>query len=175
MVADAGGNALDAVSASGKVRALSIFPNRKATFQGRSLVYQAVPTSVVGAPDGSLSVGQLTGFPFPVGGANVYRVDRRTGAHSILARGFTNIMDLAYSRGGTLYVLEIDSNGLVPPGSPEGAIIAVTKSGKQRAVELPAGTLTAPGGIAVGRDGSLYVTNASTEPAKGSVLRIRLR
>jgi sugar lactone lactonase YvrE len=174
VVADAGGNALDAVSASGKVRALSIFPNRKTIFMGKAQDYQAVPTSVVAAPDGSLSVGQLTGFPFPVGGANVFRVNRRTGARSVLARGFTNIMDLAYAPNGTLYVLEIDRNGLVPPGSPEGAIIAVSKSGKQRAIDLRAGTLTAPGGIAVGRDGSLYVTNDSTDPAKGSVLRIRL-
>jgi hypothetical protein len=37
---------------------------------------QAVPTSVAVAPDGAYYVGQLTGFPFPVGGARVFRVVR---------------------------------------------------------------------------------------------------
>lgn len=174
VIADAGGNALYTASARGKVGALTVFPNTTFLSQGQRSQYQAVPTAVVRAPDGNFSVGQLTGAPFLAGAANVFKVNRRTGARSVLASGFTNIMDLAYSRGGTLYVLEIDSNGLIAPGG-EGAIIAVTKSGKQREIALPAGTLTAPGGIAVGRDGTLYVTNRSTDPKHGSVLRIRLK
>ena len=57
-------------------------------------------------------MSQLTGFPFPVGVANVYRVDRQTGAVEIFASGFTNIMDLAFDEDGTLWVLEIDHDSL---------------------------------------------------------------
>jgi hypothetical protein len=53
---------------------------------------QAVPTSVVVGPDRQYYVSQLTGFPFPPGGANVFRVNPRTGAVSVVASGFTNIM-----------------------------------------------------------------------------------
>ena len=40
---------------------------------------QAVPTSVEVGPDGHYYVSQLTGFPFPVGGANIFRVSPRGG------------------------------------------------------------------------------------------------
>ena len=46
--------------------------------------------------------------------------------------------------------------------------------GTPQRVELPAGTLTHPGGLAVGRRGTLYVSNHGTEAGEGEVLRIRL-
>ena len=116
-------------------------------------------------------MSQLTGFPFPVGGASVYRINRRTGKATAFAGGFTNIMDLAFDRSGTLYVLEIDSNGLLfPPAF--GAITAITRKGKRSVVVPPDGTLTNPGGIAVGKHGDLYVTNFARSPDSGQVLRI---
>ena len=133
---------------------------------------QAVPTGVVVGPDGAYYVSQLTGFPFPVGGAKVFRIDPRSGAVSTYASGFTMGMDLAFGRDGTLYVVEIDSNSLLQPGT-DGAIWAVRR-GNKRKIELPAGTLTEPGGIAVGRHGELYVSNHSREAGAGEVLRIDL-
>ena len=61
-------------------------------------------------------MSQLTGFPFPVGGAKIFKVNPRTGAMSEFASGFTNLMDLAFGRDGTLYALEIDHDGLLAPG-----------------------------------------------------------
>ena len=87
----------------------------RSTRRRRTIPMQAVPTSVEEGPDRQYYVGQLTGFPFPVGGANVYRVNPRTGDQTVVARGFTNIMDLAFGRDGTLYVLEIDHDGLLTP------------------------------------------------------------
>ncbi len=86
---------------------------------------------------------------------------------------FTNIMDLAFDRDGTLYVLEIDHDSLLGPIGPsnEGAIFAIDRRGTRR-IELPAGTLPEPGGIAVGKDG-LYVTTNATTAGGGQVLRIR--
>jgi hypothetical protein len=172
--ADAGGNALNRVNLLGRISNIALFPNQPLT-QPFPIDMQAVPTAVEIGPDGHYYVGQLTGFPFPDGGANVYRVDRRTGAMTVFKGGFTNIMDLAFGRDGTLYVLEIDANGLFPPDNgSEGAIHAISKRGDERELKLPAGTLPMPGGITVGHDG-LYVTINSAAKDEGKVIRIRAR
>jgi sugar lactone lactonase YvrE len=172
VVADAGGNALDTVDAFGRVKNLALFPNRAVDTPFPGFPMQAVPTSVVKGPDGQYYVSQLTGFPFPPGGANIYRVNPATGAVSTFATGFTNLMDLAFDRRGTLYALSIDDNGLTTPGD-EGALYRVSRSGAKERVQLPAGTLPFPGGIAVGDDG-LYATINSGSPGGGKVIRLRL-
>jgi hypothetical protein len=172
VIADAGGNAIDRASFFGRVSNLTVFPNRTVSnpFPPPAQVpMQAVPTAVVEGPDHQYYVSQLTGFPFPPGGANVYRVDPRTGDATVFAGGFTNIMDLAFGRDGTLYVLEISHSGLL--NGADGAIFAVSRDGTERQIELPPETLTAPGGITVGRDG-LYVSNQTFVPGEGEVLRI---
>jgi sugar lactone lactonase YvrE len=173
VVADAGGNAIDVVKRRGRVSNLALFANRLVPnpFGGPDIPMQAVPTSVVVGPDRQYYVSQLTGFPFPPGAANVYRVNPRTGAVTVFASGFTNIMDLAFGKNGTLYVLEIDHDGLLS-GSTDGGLFAVSRDGTKRQIVLPAGKLTMPGGIAVGKDG-LYVTNKAGSPGGGEVLRIR--
>jgi hypothetical protein len=179
VVADAGGNTLLKVGHRRSVRVLSLFPNveQPDPFGGDPIPMNAVPTGVVSGPDGAYYVSQLTGFPFPVGGAKVFRVDPRSGDFTEYAGGFTNTMDLAFGRDGTLYVLEIDSDSLLPPIGPldEGGLWAVPPGGGTPVkIELPAGTLTNPGGIAVGRRGDLYVTNHATRAGLGEVLRIEL-
>jgi hypothetical protein len=173
VVADAGGNAVNVVDNRGRVTNLAVFPNRLVPnpFGGPDVPMQAVPTSVVMGPDGQYYVSELTGFPFPTGGANVYRVNPRTGAVSVFASGFTNIMDLAFGKNGTLYVLEFDHDGLLG-GSTDGGLFTVSRDGTKRQIALPPGTLTGPGGIAVGKDG-LYITNNSGSPGVGQVLRIK--
>jgi hypothetical protein len=175
VVADAGGNAIDTVEPWSDVENLTVFSNRSVPNpfnpQAPPVSMQAVPTSVEEGPDGQYYVGQLTGFPFPVGGANVYRVNPRTGNQTVIARGFTNIMDLAFGRDGTLYVLEIDHDGLLTPAN-EGALFAISRWGVRRQIKLPAGTLPYPGGLTVGDDG-LYVSIQSRSPGSGAVLRIR--
>jgi hypothetical protein len=174
VVADAGGNAIDVVDHKGRVRNLAVFANRLVPnpFGGPDVPMQAVPTSVVVGPDRQYYVSQLTGFPFPPGGANVYKVNPRTGAVTVFASGFTNIMDLAFGRNGTLYVLEIDHDGLLG-GSTDVGLFAVDRNGTKRQIALAPGALTMPGGIAVARDG-LYVTNNAGSPGGGQVLRIRV-
>ena len=56
-----------------------------------------VPTSVVVGPDGAYYVGQLTGFPFPPGGASVFKVVPGQDP-TVYASGFTNIIGLAFGR-----------------------------------------------------------------------------
>lgn len=177
VVADAGGNTILRTDHRGRLRVLSLFPNVPMPHPfvpGATVPMNAVPTGVVRGPDRAYYVSQLTGFPFPVGGANVFRVNPRTGDYTTYATGFTNAMDLAFGRDGTLYVLEIDSDSLLGPGTEGGLWAVPRRGGTPERIELPAGTLTAPGGIAVGRDGDLYVTNHSTAAGDGEVLRIEL-
>jgi hypothetical protein len=171
VVADAGANALNSVDVLGRVKNLAVFPNQAVTSPIPNPAMQAVPTSVEVGPDRSYYVSQLTGFPFPLGGASIYRVPRNGGRPVPVASGFTMIMDMAFGRDGTLYVLEIDANGLLAPPS-EGALFAISRKGERRQIMLPAGALPFPGGIAVGKDG-LYVTVNSGSPGDGKVIRIR--
>ena len=93
-----------------------------------------MPTGVVKGPDGALYMSQLTGFPFLPASASVYRIDPRTGARSVYASGFTNAIDLDFGRDGTLYVLEIDADGLFPvTGGPssDGGLWAVPRRGSR--------------------------------------------
>ena len=93
---------------------------------------QAVPTSVTVSPEGALYVGQLTGGPFPVGGASVWRVaDGEDPTEN--ATGFTNIMGLGFAPDGTLYVAELVHEGLMgvfAGGQPPiGAVMSVAPPG----------------------------------------------
>ena len=179
-VADAGGNSVLRVGRFGGISALSVFPNIPTPSPFGEIPMQAVPTGVVKGPDGALYMSQLTGFPFPPGAAKVFRIDPRTGAYREYAKGFTNIIDLDFGRDGTLYVLEIDHDGLFPDTasgtSTDGGLWAVPwrRSHKKKQIALKTGTLTHPGGIAVGRKGALYITNRSDEAGDGEVLKLDL-
>jgi len=153
VVADAGANGVLTVD-DGTISSLVVFENRVVPGPGGApMPMQPVPTSVAEGPDGALYVGQLTGFPFPVGGANVYRVTPGN-APEVFENGFTNIIDIAFDRAGALYVLEISHNGL-RSGNPVGALIRVAPDGAR--TELFPGALIAPGGMTIARDGTIYV------------------
>jgi hypothetical protein len=169
IVAEAGGNDLLEIGANGVIRTLAVFPKRLAPFLGTMIPMEAVPTTVIEGPNDNYYVGQLTGFPFPAGGANIYSVPKSGGTPAIAFSGFTNIIDIALGPDGALYVLEISKNGLLS-GNPAGALIRVAPNGKR--TEVAAGQLTTPGGIVFGDDGAIYVTNNATSPGGGQVLRI---
>jgi hypothetical protein len=166
---DAGGNSLVSVAPNGTMSTLAVFPNRIVPFAGGIIPMQAVPTTVVEAPDASLLVGELTGFPFPVGAARVYQVPRNGGTPVVVAQGFTNIIDIALDGSGGGYVLEHDADGIAAPGLA-GRLIRVSANGTQTV--LSNANLTKPGGVAVGPDGAIYVTNFSTSAGTGEVVRL---
>jgi sugar lactone lactonase YvrE len=133
--------------------------------------FQAVPTSVAQGPDGAFYVGQLTGQPFPVGAACVFRVPAGGGTPVCTYGGFTNIIDVTFGPDGSLYVLEIDANGLPTPPS-EGRLTRIAPNGARTVIQTdPA--LVMPGGVAIGPGGAIYVTNGSVSPGGGQVVRIR--
>jgi hypothetical protein len=176
VAADAGGNTLLNVGRKGHVTTAAVLharlvdaPPSLGLPPGTQIPMQAVPTSVVQGPDGALYAGQLTGFPFPVGGANVYRI---VPGHepTVFASGFTNIIDIAFDHAGNLYVLEITKTGLLSGGTI-GALIKVDHAGHR--TEIAEDQLVSPGGMALAHDGSIYVSVNSTDPKTGQVVRIQ--
>ena len=166
---DAGANSLLRVQ-NRKVTSLAVFRDRLVPFNGEQVPMDAVPTTVVRGPDGAYYVGQLTGFPFPVGGARVYRV---VPGHKpqIYARGFTNIIDIAFDPRGRLYVLEIAHNGLLSE-EPYGALQRVNRDGSKKML-LDDG-LFFPAGLVVRSAHEMYVTNCGVCKDTGEVLRVEM-
>lgn len=170
LVTDAGANALLQIDLNGVVSSLAVFPTRTVTGPGNTDVpMQSVPTSVTTGPDGSIYVGELTGFPFPVGGARVYRVPASGGTPEVVAEGFTNIIDIAVGPDGAAYVLEHDASGLLGAGTT-GRLTKIGLFGSR--TELAAGQLVNPGGMTIGPDNAIYVTTNSTSAGAGQVVRI---
>ena len=169
IVADAGGNDLLQVAANGEISTLAVFDRIPRPGPGPTSV-QAVPTTVALGPDGDLYVGVLTGGPFTVGLANVYRVPADGGIPEVAYSGFTNIIDIAFGPDGSLYVLEIARNA-IPNFGAGGRLVRIDPDGTQTDV-ISGPPLIAPGGVAIGKDGALYITNMSTSATAGAVLRI---
>jgi hypothetical protein len=176
-VVDAGANALLNVTSTGTITTLATFaPGDNPLFPNPGIggpTYQAVPTAVAEAADGTLFVGQLTGFPFPAGEAKIYSVPAAGGVPTPIAEGFTTIIDLIVGADGNIYVLQLSTNGLGPqaPGPGPGQLIRVDPLTGAKTVLL-SDPLFFPGGITQGADGAFYVTNFGTAPGGGQVLRI---
>lgn len=185
---DAGGNSLLAVLPDDTVLTLTTFPTRTVAAPpgipggppaGTPIPMQPVPTAVTIGPDGAYYVGELTGFPFPVGEARVYRVVPGE-EPTVYAEGFTAIIDLAFDDAGNLYVLEIFDQGVLgaelssniagellrvdPPVTPGTPIVTATT--------VISDGLLAPGGVAISPAGGVYVTNLSIAAGAGQVLRV---
>lgn len=174
-VTDAGANTLYRVDLDGTITTLAIFPDRAELLPdgAAEIPMNAVPTGLWLGPEDSFYVGELTGFPFPVGGANVYRVNPGGSDPVLHSDGYTNIIDVAFAPNGDLYVLEFVSGGFlsIDPADPAtltGNLIRVTPD-NQRDVVV-AGLVT-PTGLTIADDGTIYVANMGTMAGAGQVLR----
>lgn len=170
VVADAGANALLRVNGStvsliatfdGVVNPLPFGPPR----------YQAVPTSVTVGSDNAYYVSQLTGFPFPAGAANIFRVVEGQ-SPTIFATGFTNLIDVAMGPDGFLYALELTTNGLASQTGPGGGRLTRISLADGSKTVIFSDPLFFPGGMAFGSNGTIYVTDLSTNAGTGRVLAL---
>jgi hypothetical protein len=130
---------------------------------------QATPTGVAKGPDGAYYVSVFTGFPFPEGGAKIYRVgadDRPT----IYADGFTQLTNLTFDPQGNLYALQYADRSAWK-GNFDGSVIKIAPNGTRTTV-LSGNGLESPSSLTIGPDGAIYVTNRSDRPGQGQVLRI---
>jgi hypothetical protein len=167
-VTDAGANALYTLSSAGELALAAVFPGRPI---GPPVpVSDAVPTGVAVAPDGTVYIAELTGFPFAVGAAQIYSLAPNSSTPTVFATGLTNLTDLAFGADGNLYALEYDSDGILGP-NVGGAIVRISSTG---GVERIYDTgLINPTGLTIGADGAFYVAiNSNGAQGTGEVLRI---
>ena len=171
-VVDAGGNALLRLGRHG-LRTTAVFPSvvTPAPVPAGVVDMDAVPTAVAQGPDGALYVSQLTGFPFPVGGASIWRVVPGQ-APTRYATGLTNVTDLAFGRDGSLYAVQIADRGLAANPPSPGSVVRIPRGGGAVHTTVRGG-LTLPYGIAL-HGGSAYVTTHSALADAGQVVRIPL-
>ncbi len=162
LVADAGANAVLNVGFDGTIDVVGTLLNLPPGAD-------AVPTSLALSDVGEVFVSQLTGFPFPVGGAGVFRVD--DAGLSLVGDGFTNVIDLAYGADGWLYVLEFAHNGLLS-GDPTGGLWRLNPDTGFKELLMTEGLIT-PTALAFDADGILYVANRGVIPGQGEVLRFQ--
>ena len=169
-VTDAGGNYVALLDAANHITGsvvLPAYPNPRFPGVGGP-TYQSVPTGVTEAPDGTLFVSELSGFPYVVGGAHIDVI--QNGAVTKQFGGFTNLIDVTYA-DGELYALQLTTNGLASPTGPGAGQLLEIDPNTGLSQVLYAG-LSFPGGLVVGPDHAFYVTNSLTSPGGGSVLRI---
>lgn len=164
LITDAGGNSLLRMEPDGTLSVVAVFPARDI---GGGFDSDSVPTGVVVGPDGNYYVAELTGAPFTPGEARIYRVTA-AGEVTVAYDGFSSIVDLTFDDLGNLYVLQLDDNGLIVPGTA-GSLIRVGTDGGR---EVIFSDLFFPSAVKYGPDGALYVINMSVLTGGGQVLRI---
>jgi hypothetical protein len=208
LVADAGGNDLLIVSQQGNVDWIATLPDQLvSTDNAKNLVgcptpppglefvcglpemipAQAVASSVAIGPDGAYYVGELKGFPGPLGMSRVWRIEPGTlhaecgtsPACTVVADGFTSIVDLTFGPDGTLYVVEIDEASFLAvelasfglPGLTRGGTVNACDSGSWACTEVATG-LPIPIAAAVDRDGTVYTAISALVPGAAQVIAL---
>jgi hypothetical protein len=137
LIADAGANAVLVANQRGGVNWIATLPDELVptdnakTLSGcpagpaeicelpDEIPAQGVATSVAIGPDGAFYVSELKGFPAPLGMSRIWRIepdarhvhcdpDVTDGPCTLVADGFTSIVDLTFGPDGTAYVTELD-------------------------------------------------------------------
>lgn len=148
---------------------------------------QAVATSVAIGPDGAYYVGELKGFPAPTNASKVWRIEPGTlhadcavsPACSVVAEGFTSIIDLAFGPDGMLYVVEFDENSFLAfelpflglPPAPAGGTVNQCDLSAGTCTEFAAGLLM-PTSVAVDRNNQVYATVSALIPGAAQVIML---
>jgi hypothetical protein len=149
---------------------------------GTMLPSEGVATSVTVGADGYYYVGELRGFPATPGKSQIWRIAPNsvdaicdpmapnTGPCRRYADGFTSIVDLETAPDGSLYVVELAKQSWLQweeniGGPPIGSVFRIPAGGGAP-VELAPGEFILPGGVAVGRNGAVYVSSPIFGPGK---------
>jgi len=200
LVADAAANALLIVTQKGDVDWVATLPDEVVptsnvkTLAGcpdgppnicnlpDAIPAQAVTASVAIGPDGAYYVGELKGFPAPTGRSRVWRIEPGTRhaqcgsspACSIVASGFTSIIDLTFGPDKKLYVTELDeASWFAIQGGFGGAIGGTVNACEPGGSCTPvASGLTMPIATTFDKRGQLYVLRNALIPGAAEVAPI---
>lgn len=151
-VVDGGSNTLDFVSRSGEVTVLAYLPNPS----GPDVPYDAVPTCVAVAGD-DVWIADLAG--------RVWNWDDGVLTQITVADDLLHATNgCATDKDGNLYVVDMfagfDPDFFFTPGT--GSVVRVEDHG---GAEVIATGLNLPGGIAINKDGEIFVSNNAICPA----------
>lgn len=171
VVVDAGGNDLLRVAANGESSVLAVFP----AIPERAV--DSVPTSVAVGPDGAYYVSELSGFPFLMREARIYRVvPGNVPAAEVFLSGFKTLIDIAFTEDGNLYVLEhsrAEQPGIGSPGSLKRVNLAGCTTAPDSCPRTTVRSgLRRPTSIVLGTEGEVYVTVNGLDAGLGEVWRI---
>ena len=110
--------------------------------------------------------------------ATVYRVDQAALDPSDLstvlnvatpwATGLWPINGCAFGPDGTFYASEL----ITTEQFSGGDVVKIPFDSPDQHISLTGGTLLFPGGVAVGSDGTVFVSNGSAEVPEGQVIRL---
>jgi hypothetical protein len=144
---------------------------------------QPVTTSVAVGPDGAYYLSELKGFPAPLGRSQIWRIEPGTRhthcgsspACSVVADGFTSIVDINFGPDGTLHVVEIDEaswlavelGGADAVGGTVDACTWGTFACTEEATGIPI-----PIAVAVGKAGTVYVAIWALVPGQAKVITV---
>ncbi|KZL51217.1 MULTISPECIES: ScyD/ScyE family protein [Cyanophyceae] len=109
------------------------------------------------------------GFPFPEGGARVYRIGD-DGVPTVFADGFTQISDLQFDQDGNLLVLQYADK---PAWQNDFAasLFQIAPDGTRTTLISAGEGLESATSLDVGSDGTIYITNKGDRPSLGQVVR----
>lgn len=173
-VADAASNTLDLVHPDGSIEILAYFPE--------NALADATPTCIAQGPDGALYVGTLALVDSIVFGpsAKVYRVDPKAADPNRLltvlnlatlwADNLGPINGCAFGPDGSFYASEF----FTAPAFANGDLVKIPFDAPDQHVSLTGGKLLFPAGVAVGPDGTVFVSNGSAELPEGQGQVVRL-
>jgi hypothetical protein len=185
VVADAAGNSVVRVSANGKRSStVAVLPPIVQTLTeealggvtdeqgnpvdlsqcvGAKYASNPVPTDVEIGPGGNYLVSALPGFPESPGAGTVFTINKRSGAITKRAVGFSGAVDIAVAKDRTLYVAELFA----------GQVSTVAPGQRQASTSTP---VDCPTAAEIGPDGGLYVAEGGIcsdgPPAPGRVIRV---
>jgi hypothetical protein len=176
---------------TGNVKDLVGCPDADPDFAGicdlpQRIPAEAVATSVAVGPDGAYYVTELKGFPAPLGKSRIWRirpgvrhvrcrVAARGSGCSLVADGFTSIVDLTFGPDGTAYVVEIDEASWfaveVTPDEMAGGTVNECDPTTWTCSELATG-LNVPSAAAVTGSGDVYAVVHSLDPNRAKVVQL---
>ena len=203
LVADAAGNDLLVVGPDGRVDWIAVLPDEPVStsnikglagcptappgleficFLPSMMPAQPVTASVAIGPDGAYYVGELKGFPGPTGESRIWRIEPGTRhadcavspACSVVADGFTSIIDLEFGPDGTLYVVELDEASWLVANFPFtglGGTVNACDTDTWTCSVVSTG-LSFPIAATTTRDGTVHVAVNALSPGDAEVVTV---
>ena len=168
LVSDAGANVVWRVSLTGDIHLYAQLEPQSHLMSEDMVQVETVPTGMTSGPDGATYVATLTGFPFPSGGARVFRLQDDNGdgdaldpgENTVYASGFTTATDVAFEADGAMLVTEYSGNmnALTEVGYKESGLFPGRLiRWRDGAITVVASDLVSPTAVAV-VDGRIYVS-----------------